>query len=115
MANEIPQDMPSDTATTGHVSTPSAPAEPPTFRAFLRADWQWVALAWVGGWVFGGIFLSMAFTLESITTIAGVAAGGIFLIIAPGSHATWQAWRGYRNSIGKGYRKSRALETPNAG
>lgn len=60
------------------------------------------------------MFLAMAFTLENANMIAGVA-GGIFLMIAPGSYATWVTWRGYRHSIGKGQRKSQAEESQNAG
>ena len=60
------------------------------------------------------MFLATAFTLEEANTIAGVVAGA-FLMIAPGSYATWDTWRGYRYSIGKGRRKSRARESQNAG
>ncbi len=115
MAGETPHDTPFDAGSTDVPGQAADSGERETFLSFLRKDLQWVAIAWGGGWFFGVMFLSIAFTLEDATRIAGVAAGGIFLMIAPGSYATWETWRGYRYSTDKGRRKSRAGESQNAG
>ena len=114
MASEMPHDTPSDAGSTDTPTQAADAGERETFLSFLRKDLQAVAIAWGGGWFFGVMFLAIAFTVEDANTIAGVA-GGIFLMIAPGSYATWDTWRGYRYSIGKGRRKSRAGESQNAG
>ena len=111
MAGETPHDAPFDAGSTDAPTPVADSGERETFLSFLRADLQSLAIAWGGGWFFGLMFLSMALTLEDATRIAGVAAGSVFLMIAPGSYATWDTWRGYRYSIGKGRRKSRAGES----
>ena len=115
MAGETPHNTPFDAGSTDAPTQADDSGERETFLSFLRADWQSVALSWFGGLLFGSMFLSIAFTLEDAARIAGVAAGGVFLMIAPGSYATWDTWRGYRYSTGKGRRKSRAGESQNAG
>lgn len=68
-----------------------------------RTDWQWVALAWLGGLFIGGFLLVLAFAPESdARTTAALAGGGIFLAICPGLWATVQTWQGHRRSVGKG-------------
>ena len=114
MAGETPHDTPFDAGSPNAPTPADGSGARETFLSFLRADLQSLAIAWGGGWFFGLMFVSMALTLEDASRIAGVAAGGVFLMIAPGSYATWETWRGYRYSIGKGRRKSRAVETPNA-
>lgn len=115
MAGETPHDTPFDAGST-HAPTPVADSgEQERLQSVWRTNWQSVALSWFGGLLFGSMFLSIAFTLEDATRVAGVAAGGVFLMIAPGSYATWDTWRGHRYSIGKGRRKSRAGESQNAG
>ena len=115
MAGETPHETPYDAGSTDAPTQAADSGERQTFLSFLRRDLQSLAIAWGGGWFFGLMFLSMAFTLEDATRIAGVAAGGVFLMIAPGSYATWETWRGYRYSIGKGRRKPRAGESQNVG
>ena len=115
MASETPHDTPFDAGSTDAPTQADDSGERETFLSFLRRDLQSLAIAWGGGWFFGLMFVSMALTLEDPTRIAGVAAGGVFLMIAPGSYATWEAWRGYRYSTGKGRRKSRTGESQNAG
>ena len=114
MAHETPQETPFDAGATDAPTPAADSGEKETFLSFLRMNLQALAIAWGGGWFFGVMFLSMAFAVEDANTIAGVAAG-VFLMIAPGSYATWETWRGYRYSIGKGRRKSRAGESQNAG
>ena len=114
MAGEIPHDTPSDAGSTDAPAQASDSRGDEASQSVWRTDWQALAIAWGGGWLFGVMLLAMAFTLEDANTIAGVA-GGIFLMIAPGSYATWDTWRGYRYSIGKGRRKSQARESQNAG
>ena len=114
MAGETPHDTPFDADSTDAPAQAADSGERETLPSVWRTDWQSLAIAWGGGWLFGVMFLAMAFTVEDANTIAGVA-GGIFLMIAPGSYATWDTWRSYRYSIGKGRRKSRAGESQNAG
>ncbi len=80
-------------------------------QSVWRTDWQWVALAWLGGIMIGGIFLILAFSLKSNagdnwltinSAFWGMIGGGTFLIICPGSYATWEIWRGHRKSTGQG-------------
>ena len=114
MAGKTPHDTPFDAGSTDAPAQATDSGEQETLQSVWRTNWQAVALSWLGGWLFGVMFLATAFTLEEANTIAGVVAGA-FLMIAPGSYATWDTWRGYRYSIGKGRRKSRARESQNAG
>ena len=114
MAGETPHDTPFDAGSTDAPNPAADSGERETFLSFLRRNLQSLAIAWGGGWFFGVMFLSLAFTVENANTIAGVVTG-VFLMIAPGSYATWYTWRGYRYSTGKDRRKSRAGESQNAG
>ena len=114
MAGETPHETPYDAGSTDAPTQAADSGERQTFLSFLRRDLQSLAIAWGGGWFFGLMFVSLAFTVENANTIAGVVAG-TFLMIAPGSYATWETWRGYRYSTGKDRRKSRAGESQNAG
>ncbi|MDE2788359.1 MAG: hypothetical protein OXL37_17100 [Chloroflexota bacterium] len=115
MAGETPHNTPFDAGSPDTSAQATDSGEQERLQSVWRTNWQSVALSWFGGLLFGSMFLSIAFTLEDATRIAGVAAGGVFLMIAPGSYATWDTWRGHRYSIGKGRRKSRAGESQNAG
>ncbi len=114
MAGETPHDTPFDAGSTDAPSQAPDSGEQETLQSVWRTNWQAVALSWLGGWLFGVMFLAMAFTLENANTTAGVA-GGIFLMIAPGSYATWDTWQAHRKSINKNRQKSRAGEPRNAG
>ena len=111
MAGETPHDTPDSTDARAQASDPG---EQEHLQSVWRTNWQAVALSWLGGWLFGVMFLAMAFTLEDANTIAGVA-GGIFLMIAPGSYATWDTWQAHRKSTSYDRQKSRAAESQNAG
>ena len=90
MASEMPQEM------------AAADSSGETKRSVWRTEWQWVALAWLGGTFIGGFLMIMAFTSQSDARgVAVVAGGGLFLAIAPGLGATLQTWQGYRKSVGK--------------
>ena len=114
MAGETPHETPFDAGSTDAPTPAADSGGRKSLLSFLRKDLQGLAIAWGGGWFFGLMFVSSAFTVEGANTAAGVTAG-VFLMIAPGSYATWETWRGYRYSIGKGRRKSRAGESQNAG
>lgn len=91
MANEIPQDR----------VAADSPGE--TKQSVWRTEWQWVALAWLGGIFIGGFLMILAFTSQSdARAVAVVAGGGMFLAIAPGLCFTLQTWQGHRRSMGKG-------------
>lgn len=91
MANEIPQD------------SVAADSSGETKQSVWRTEWQWVALAWLGGTLIGGFLMIMAFTSQSDPRgVAVVAGGGMFLAIAPGLLSTLQTWQGHRRSMGKG-------------
>ena len=114
MAGETPQDTSFNAGSTDAPAQAADSSEREILQSVWRTNWQSVALSWLGGWLFGGMFLAMAFALEDATRIAGVAAGGVFLIIAPGSYATWDTWRAHRKSISYDRQKSRAAESQNA-
>ena len=114
MAGETPHDTPSDAGSTDAPAQAADSRGNEASQSVWRTNWQAVALSWLGGWLFGGMFLAMAFTVEDANTIAGVA-GGVFLMIAPGSYATWDTWQAHRKSINYDRQKSRAAESQNAG
>ena len=101
MAGEPTYDAPFDAAASNSTTKPKGFSDPPPLQSVWRTDWQWVALAWLGGIFIGGIFLILALTLEDVREPVAVAAGGICLMIAPGGFATWQTWRLHHKSIGK--------------
>lgn len=113
MANNDPSQMSSDVSSTELVALSEAPSVSGPTSSVWRTEWRWVALAWVGGLLIGGTFLLMSFSLGSSAEIATVAMGGVFLIVAPGSYATWQTWRGHVRSRNKGQGQSHALESRN--
>ena len=92
MASEMPQDL----------AAADSPVETAR-QSVWRNEWQWVALAWLGGAFIGGYLLTLAFTSHfDGQTVALVAGGGIFLAVAPGLYATLQTWHGRRRSMGQG-------------
>ena len=91
MASEMPQE----------ITSADSPGE--TKHSVWRTEWQWVALAWLGGIFIGGFLLTSAFTSQyDMRVVALAAGGGIFLAVAPGLCATLQTWQGHRISEGKG-------------
>ena len=114
MADDSPGPMPFDAASPEPVSTSDVPPRSGPTASFWRNEWRWVALAWLGGLLVGGTFLLMSFSLNSNAEIATVAVGGVFLIVAPGSYATWQTWRGHVKNRDKRPTGSSTLESHNA-
>lgn len=101
MASEMPQD----------IAAADSPVETAK-QSVWRNEWQLVALAWLGGIMVGGIFLMFAFSLksgagENWTAVSAwfwaLLGGGAFLILTPGSFATWEIWRGRRKSTSRGW------------
>ena len=102
MASEKPRGTTIDRVLPGSPTEPADLAIQQPAPSVWRTDWQWVALAWLGGGLIGGIFLAMAFTLEWGPEAVTRGLGGLFLIFAPGCYVTWQTWKGHRKSAGKG-------------
>ena len=71
MAGEIPHDTPSDAGSTDAPAQASDSRGDEASQSVWRTDWQALAIAWGGGWLFGVMLLAMAFTLEDANTIAG--------------------------------------------
>ena len=102
MANEAPHDTPLDPLPADAASEPTRSTGPTGPRSVWRIEWQWVALAWLGGIFVGAIFLMLAFRSQSDTqALSTMAVVGILLAIFPGLCATLQTWQGHRKSVGK--------------
>ena len=83
MANEPPHEPSPDSVSADPAIEGGDAQNRQMRRSFWQSEWQWVALAWLGGGLIGGTFLSRAFALASTPETAAAAICGVFLIIAP--------------------------------